>query len=141
MYSCLTMCWCLFGCFNLCFSFICHTWCFFFSSRRRHTRCTLVTGVQTCALPISDDEQPDREELGAQPALHRLPNLFPGERQLPSGPGLPPPSEPSLQGMEPDLPATQQPEPDPAMQEELSQLVTGLEIGRASCRERVCQYV
>src|SRR3546814_7629448 len=43
---------------------IAHTWlecvlyrfldflCFFFSSRRRHTRCALVTGVQTCALPI-----------------------------------------------------------------------------------------
>src|SRR3546814_10708087 len=31
----------------LCFVF------FFFSSRRRHTRCALVTGVQTCALPIS----------------------------------------------------------------------------------------
>src|SRR3546814_15066800 len=29
---------------------------FFFSSRRRHTRCALVTGVQTCALPISDPE-------------------------------------------------------------------------------------
>src|SRR3546814_1751492 len=31
------------------------TWCsiFFFSSRRRHTSCALVTGVQTCALPIS----------------------------------------------------------------------------------------
>src|SRR3546814_8057520 len=27
---------------------------FFFSSRRRHTRCALVTGVQTCALPISE---------------------------------------------------------------------------------------
>src|SRR3546814_4946827 len=27
----------------------------FFSSRRRHTRCALVTGVQTCALPISLD--------------------------------------------------------------------------------------
>src|SRR3546814_11989764 len=29
---------------------------FFFSSRRRHTRCALVTGVQTCALPISSDK-------------------------------------------------------------------------------------
>src|SRR3546814_5685634 len=29
---------------------------FFFSSRRRHTRCALVTGVQTCALPISGQE-------------------------------------------------------------------------------------
>src|SRR3546814_12409831 len=27
----------------------------FFSSRRRHTRCALVTGVQTCALPICDE--------------------------------------------------------------------------------------
>src|SRR3546814_2948045 len=32
----------------LCFFFL----FFFFSSRRRHTRCALVTGVQTCALPI-----------------------------------------------------------------------------------------
>src|SRR3546814_5732845 len=31
---------------------VCHV-CVFFSSRRRHTRCALVTGVQTCALPIS----------------------------------------------------------------------------------------
>src|SRR3546814_5178081 len=37
----LIWCWlCVFGCV------------FFFSSRRRHTRCALVTGVQTCALPI-----------------------------------------------------------------------------------------
>src|SRR3546814_8618573 len=32
-----------------CFSCVCFV---FFSSRRRHTRCALVTGVQTCALPI-----------------------------------------------------------------------------------------
>src|SRR3546814_16826834 len=32
---------------------------FFFSSRRRHTRCALVTGVQTCALPISSRETAD----------------------------------------------------------------------------------
>src|SRR3546814_4301510 len=37
---------------------------FFFSSRRRHTRCALVTGVQTCALPISQD--------AAQESLVRL---------------------------------------------------------------------
>src|SRR3546814_13956007 len=30
---------------------------FFFSSRRRHTRCALVTGVQTCALPICSHGQ------------------------------------------------------------------------------------
>src|SRR3546814_9917106 len=35
---------------------------FFFSSIRRHTRCALVTGVQTCALPISRIAQaPTRE--------------------------------------------------------------------------------
>src|SRR3546814_14237795 len=32
--------------------FLCCGFVFFFSSRRRHTRCALVTGVQTCALPI-----------------------------------------------------------------------------------------
>src|SRR3546814_1833332 len=32
---------------------VCFFFFFFFSSRRRHTRCALVTGVQTCALPIS----------------------------------------------------------------------------------------
>src|SRR3546814_4312053 len=31
----------------------------FFSSRRRHTSCALVTGVQTCALPIYRDRHPD----------------------------------------------------------------------------------
>src|SRR3546814_2262169 len=31
---------------------LCYVCLFFFSSRRRHTRCALVTGVQTCALPI-----------------------------------------------------------------------------------------
>src|SRR3546814_10765581 len=31
---------------------LCVSFSFFFSSRRRHTRCALVTGVQTCALPI-----------------------------------------------------------------------------------------
>src|SRR3546814_9781440 len=30
---------------------------FFLSSRRRHTRCALVTGVQTCALPICADSK------------------------------------------------------------------------------------
>jgi len=53
----------------------------------------------------SDDEQPDRNQLGQHEPLRKLPSLFHGEKQLPSGDGLPPPSEPSLPGMEPDLPA------------------------------------
>src|SRR3546814_2796090 len=35
----------------------------FFSSRRRHTRCALVTGVQTCALPIYVGEDADEQRL------------------------------------------------------------------------------
>src|SRR3546814_1909306 len=40
------------------------SFCFFFSSRRRHTRCALVTGVQTCALPIWP-EGGERQGAGA----------------------------------------------------------------------------
>src|SRR3546814_10019830 len=36
---------------------------FFFSSRRRHTRCALVTGVQTCALPICNDHRVEQRRL------------------------------------------------------------------------------
>src|SRR3546814_2395291 len=43
---------------------------FFFSSRRRHTRCALVTGVQTCALPILAPADADAD------AVHR------GDRRL-----------------------------------------------------------
>lgn len=53
---------------------------------------------------ISDDEQPDRSELGAQQPLRRLPKV--GEFQNSIGDGLPPPSQPNLPSMEPDLPAT-----------------------------------
>src|SRR3546814_8393075 len=38
---------------------------FFLSSRRRHTRCALVTGVQTCALPISLADAVRAQENGA----------------------------------------------------------------------------
>src|SRR3546814_18097907 len=41
---------------------------FFFSSRRRHTRCALVTGVQTCALPLScPTSSPVRATRGLMP--------------------------------------------------------------------------
>src|SRR3546814_3025735 len=39
---------------------------FVFSSRRRHTRCALVTGVQTCALPIFHARRPHMEALFAK---------------------------------------------------------------------------
>src|SRR3546814_1143894 len=50
----------------------------FYSSRRRHTRCALVTGVQTCALPIYcalpehlRNDQP-ATSMGAAPCRHRV---------------------------------------------------------------------
>lgn len=49
-------------------------------------------------------EQVDKG-LAAQEPLRQVPDLFPGERQLPSGPGMDPPSQPSLLGLEPDMPA------------------------------------
>src|SRR3546814_7596615 len=70
---------------------------FFFSSRRRHTRCALVTGVQTCALPIcwgiaiSDESgQPtiaeqqaeatrrERENVSRHPLVKSVLQHFPG---------------------------------------------------------------
>src|SRR3546814_534649 len=46
--------------------------CFFFSSRRRHTRCALVTGVQTCALPIC---RPSGQDAGPRRGcFHRGPS-------------------------------------------------------------------
>lgn len=61
----------------------------------------------SAAVVVSEEEQPDRDHLGQQAALRRLPDLLPGEMQLPSGEGLPPVSQPTFEGMEADLPARQ----------------------------------
>jgi hypothetical protein len=53
---------------------------------------------------LDADEQTDKG-LANQEPLRQVPDLFPGERQLPSGPGMEPPSQPSFSGFEPDLPA------------------------------------
>lgn len=60
----------------------------------------------SAAVVLSEEEQPDRDQLTSQEPLRRLPGLFRDEQQLPSGPGLEPPSQPFFDGMEPDLPAT-----------------------------------
>src|SRR3546814_2681547 len=54
------------------------SWCFvFFSSRRRHTRCALVTGVQTCALPILKDHvvgmAPRHRRAGLRDQFEQIP--------------------------------------------------------------------
>src|SRR3546814_8909770 len=99
--------------------------CFFFSSRRRHTRCALVTGVQTCALPILTFVLFGLIALGGL-KVNLLPDL----------------SYPTL---------TVRTEYTGAAPSEIETLITqpveeavGVvknQIGRASCRERVCQYV
>ncbi len=54
---------------------------------------------------VSDEDQPDRDEIGKQEPLRKLPRI--AEIQMPVGDGLPPPSQPFLDGLEPDLPSAQ----------------------------------
>jgi len=58
----------------------------------------------SATVVISSHEQPDKNELEKQRPLRQLPRI--SENQLPSGDGLPPPSQPFFSNMEPDLPAT-----------------------------------
>src|SRR3546814_1638895 len=96
---------------------------FFFSSRRRHTRCALVTGVQTCALPIWD--APGLE--AARKKGNVITSLTDAERAR--------------------WRAALKPTIDKLLGDLEKQGVTNAraiyteKIGRASCRERVCQYV
>src|SRR3546814_1485787 len=75
---------------------------FFFSSRRRHTRCALVTGVQTCALPISlvsdvDEGSPAGEstpQVTPPPNPAPVPEAPPRQaEEAPSASIVPPPSK------------------------------------------------
>src|SRR3546814_7902948 len=84
---------------------------FFFSSRRRHTRCALVTGVQTCALPI----------LCGSAETERLRQARERQRQRDAEARRSTYSSSSSYGG--------------------TSSSSSSEIGRASCRERVCQYV
>src|SRR3546814_784599 len=87
----------------------------FFSSRRRHTRCALVTGVQTCALPISDAPQ-DVEDLIFTPDPEEF--TRPGVRRAPPAPR---PTTDILAELSRSVPAaTQAPQEPRASQPELS---------------------
>src|SRR3546814_17832482 len=55
----------------MCFIFV--ILIFFFSSRRRHTRCALVTGVQTCSLPISIRPMTGSDPIAIVASACRLP--------------------------------------------------------------------
>src|SRR3546814_6169422 len=95
---------------------------FFFSSRRRHTRCALVTGVQTCALPISIKWTSAWGFIAACALLVAMLAVAFGAIMV-----LAPHVGP--------LAATL------IVFAALIALAAFTEIGSASCRERVCQYV
>ena len=59
------------------------------------------------ATVVADYSDQDEALLG-HGDLRRIPVLYPGERQLPAGPGEDPPSQPNLPGMEQDLPSLEQ---------------------------------
>src|SRR3546814_1629367 len=111
---------------------------FFFSSRRRHTRCALVTGVQTCALPICTHavhihttgkcDAPTFETAGG----HWNPT---GAHHGINNAESPRPHLGDLPNMEVGADGNGTPDFDVA-----GATLAG-QIGRASCRERVCQYV
>ena len=70
-----------------------------FQGKRENMRFSLFSAA---VIADADDQEP---LTLAHSDLRRIPSLFPGERQLPSGPGEDPPSQPSIEGLEPDLPA------------------------------------
>src|SRR3546814_10848574 len=101
---------------------------FFFSSRRRHTRCALVTGVQTCALPISFEVQ-DVPAIVAVAKARGIVTLMDNTWATPLY------FRAVSHGIDLSILACTKyiaGHSDPML---------GSEIGRASCRERVCRYV
>src|SRR3546814_12594602 len=120
--------------------------CFFFSSRRRHTRCALVTGVQTCALPIyryfADADAfwtAQNEAIEARRAAY----LEEGWSDV----VIVPPSDHFQTWEHEKAPKRKggRVYVDVRSNGEVTfhegYLTRKEEIGRASCRERVCQYV
>src|SRR3546814_9715683 len=103
----------------------------FFSSRRRHTRCALVTGVQTCALPIL------KQALATEIELNKLKSNFvtlaSHEFRTPLTAVL---SSASL------IERYALGENQEKVAKHVNRIKGAVDqIGRASCRERVCQYV
>src|SRR3546814_2254841 len=101
--------------------------CFFFSSRRRHTRCALVTGVQTCALPICEQVNIAlRQSFERNRAAIDAAMLSQGVATS----GIAGPDGCILCGNTIEVRGY-----------DCWACECAAKIGRASCRERVCQYV
>lgn len=64
--------------------------------------------IFSATVITSSTEQPKDHEKRLSEPLRAIPALMAGETMLPSGEGLPPPSQPALEGLEPDLPKTGQ---------------------------------
>lgn len=72
------------------------------SGKREGIRYSLFSA----SVLLSSEEQPDQALLESLPVLEPVPALFADEKQLPTGDGMDPPSEPAIPGMEPNLPST-----------------------------------
>src|SRR3546814_1177420 len=104
--------------------------CFFFSSRRRHTRCALVTGVQTCALPILQAGKVRILAITAQEPAAGVPGV-PTAAQA----GFPDLTIEGLVGLfgPSNLPN--------AVRDRIAADVREVQSGRESCGDRGCAYV
>src|SRR3546814_20431064 len=109
---------------------------FFFSSRRRHTRCALVTGVQTCALPIFNDDNPEtliRIILQGYDARAEYAAMPPFATQL---------SDAEIAAIATHERSSWGNNASPVDAEAVNKIRKTIEkIGRAQCRERVCKNV
>src|SRR3546814_20875580 len=105
---------------------------FFFSSRRRHTICALVTGVQTCALPILKPVGGDCFEYLSETRPIALVRWTYGS-----------PVEFSRFCVRDNqvYPSHFKYSNDRRSDDNFTLDFDPKKIGRASCRERVCQYV
>src|SRR3546814_15772954 len=131
---------------------------FFFSSRRRHTRCALVTGVQTCALPIYWVKPPEDVSVvpiepnpPGRPGCGQVRRQFDPHCERTDGTVLADSDHGFCRNDRPDYNDVAAGLPD-ALGYDRTAIETAScnatdhewvegEIGRASCRERVCQYV
>src|SRR3546814_1435382 len=104
--------------------------CFFFSSRRLHTRCALVTGVQTCALPICFEAQFNSNEWYY---------VARDTRQLAFS--MPKAVDQTILRIRFDSSGNVSDVDKMGLEHMAKISPEGDKIGRASWRERVCQYV
>src|SRR3546814_11611085 len=119
---------------------------FFLSSRRPHTRCALVTGVQTCALPISHrgdhlrSIQMRRRLAGAERPSHDVDVIFLDNGFVPREFRFAPCTGIAIEKAADHiigLPRTAVPSSEFQAFEAVGH---GGQVGRTSCRERVVQY-